>query len=274
MMILRVALDVPLDTLFDYSATAQGEVAIGDRVLVSFGRRQMVGVVAEITDHSELAPGRIKPVLQVFHDVPPLSEEILRLLRFCADYYHHPLGEVILNALPVPLRQTKPVARAKPIGYRLTKSGLALAIEALPARAIVKRKLLQSLKETGTVLRSDISTLSISAPQALREFIELGWVEESDEIAESAPASTCRVGTPLCPRGNNLQTPRGHKDRTHPTKLTAAQEQAVAAILAEMAPSHMLIDPLHAEHALAKALDYAEARRASLTAASGTKSRT
>ena len=50
--------------------------------------------------------------------------------------------------------------------------------------------------------------------------------------------------------------------------------QAVAAILAEMAPSHMLIDPLHPDQALAKALDYAEARRTSLTAASGTKSRT
>jgi len=137
MKILRVALDVPLDTLFDYSAADHGEIAIGDRVLVSFGRRQMVGVVAEIANHSDLSPGRIKPVLQVFHDTPPLSEEIFRLLRFCADYYHHPLGEVVLNALPVPLRQTKPVARAKPASYRLTEAGLALATEALPARAVV-----------------------------------------------------------------------------------------------------------------------------------------
>ena len=166
MRILRVALDVPLDTLFDYSAADQGEIAIGDRVLVSFGRRQMVGVVAEIADHSDLSPGRIKPVLQVFRDTPPLSAEILRLLRFCADYYHHPLGEVVLNALPVPLRQTKPVARAKPAGYRLTEAGLALETDALPARAIVKRKLLQSLKQAGTLLRSDIAALSPSAPQA------------------------------------------------------------------------------------------------------------
>lgn len=221
MKILRVALDVPLDTLFDYSAVDQDDVAIGDRVLVSFGRRQMVGVVAEITDHSDLSPGRIKPVLQVFHDTQPLSAEIFRLLRFCADYYHHPLGEVVLNALPVPLRQTKPVTRAKSTGYRLTEAGLALATDALPARAIVKRKLLQSLKQVGTLARSDIAALSPSAPQAIREFVALGWVEESDEIDDSA----CRVGTPLCP------TPRGHKERAHPTQLTPAQEQAVGAIL-------------------------------------------
>ena len=210
MKILRVALDVPLDTLFDYSAADQGEITIGDRVLVSFGRRQMVGVVAEIAGHSELSPGRIKPVLQVFRDTPPLAEEIFRLLRFCADYYHHPLGEVVLNALPVPLRQTKPVARAKPTGYRLTEAGLALETGALPARAIVKRKLLKSLKQAGTLLRGDIAALSPSALQALKGFVALGWAVESDEIAEAAPAP---VKTDELP------------------PLTPAQEQAVTAIL-------------------------------------------
>jgi primosomal protein N' (replication factor Y) len=210
MKILRVALDVPLDTLFDYSAANQGEITIGDRVLVSFGRRQMVGVVAEIVDHSDLSPGRIKPVLQVFRDTPPLSDEIFRLLRFCADYYHHPLGEVVLNALPVPLRQTRPVARAKPTGYRLTDSGLAVETDALPARAIVKRKLLQSLKQAGTLACSDIAAVSPSARQALKEFIAQGWAEESDDIADSAP-------TPF------------KTDELPP--LTPPQEQAIAAIL-------------------------------------------
>lgn len=211
MRILRVALDVPLDTLFDYSVEGHDDITIGDRVLVSFGRRQMVGVVAGIVDYSDLSPGRIKPVLQVFRDTPPLAEEILRLLHFCADYYHHPLGEVVLNALPVPLRQTKPVARAKPTGYRLTEAGLALEIDALPARAIVKRKLLENLKQAGTLLRSDIAALSPSAPQALREFVAQGWAEESDEIVDSAAAP---VKTEVLP------------------PLTPPQEQAVAAILA------------------------------------------
>ncbi|MHB1592346.1 MAG: primosomal protein N' [Sulfuricella sp.] len=210
MKIVQIALDVPLDTLFDYSVADQGEIVIGDRVLVSFGRRQMVGVVAELADHSELSPGRIKPVLQVFRDTPPLSEEIFRLLRFCANYYHHPLGEVILNALPVPLRQTRPVARAKPTGYRLTEAGLALEPDILPARASVKRKLLQSLKQAGTLARSDVAAVSPSALQAIKEFIAQGWAAENDEIADSAPAP---VKTEILP------------------PLTPPQEQAVAAIL-------------------------------------------
>ena len=42
MPIVRVALDIPLSTLFDYSA-ADG-VAVGQCVLVPFGRKQVAGV--------------------------------------------------------------------------------------------------------------------------------------------------------------------------------------------------------------------------------------
>jgi primosomal protein N' (replication factor Y) len=213
MKILRVALDVPLDTLFDYSAEGSGEIPVGSRVLVSFGRRKMVGVVAEVAGHSDLPPARIKPVQHVFRDTPPLSSEILRLLRFCADYYHHPLGEVILNALPVPLRQARPAAAAKPTGYRLTEAGRAAEADSLPARAIVKRKLLHSLKQSGTLTRSDIAALSPSAPQAIRQFAALGWAAESDEIAESAPAPVKTAGLP---------------------PLTPPQELAVSAILSRL----------------------------------------
>ncbi|MDD5240658.1 MAG: primosomal protein N' [Sulfuricella sp.] len=217
MKILQVALDVPLDTLFDYSAGDCGEAGIGDRVLVSFGRRKMVGVVAGIADHSILAPGRIKPVLQVFRDTPPLSGEILRLLQFCADYYHHPLGEVILNALPVPLRQTKPIAPAKAAAYRLTEAGLALEADALPSRAIVKHKLLLNLKQAGTLARSDIAALSPSAPQALKEFLAQGWAEETEEVG-AAPS------------------PRfiGPGRASYLPSLTPAQEQAVNAVLGKL----------------------------------------
>ncbi|MGE5028074.1 MAG: primosomal protein N' [Betaproteobacteria bacterium] len=214
MKILRVALDVPLDTLFDYSAEGPGEIPVGSRVLVSFGRRKMVGVVADIAAHSDLPPARIKPVQHIFRDTPPLSAEILRLLRFCADYYHHPLGEVLLNALPVPLRQARPTAAPKPTGYRLTEVGRAVDLDALPARAIVKRKLLHSLKQSGTLTRGDIAALSSSAPHAVREFVAQGWAAESDEIAEAAPAPVKTAGLP---------------------PLTPPQEQAVAAILSHLA---------------------------------------
>jgi primosomal protein N' (replication factor Y) len=43
-------------------------------------------------------------VEQVLQDVAPLTSSWIKLARFAADYYQRPLGEVILPALPSPLR--------------------------------------------------------------------------------------------------------------------------------------------------------------------------
>jgi primosomal protein N' (replication factor Y) len=48
MSIVRVALDVPLPTLFDY--TVDEAVVAGQRVIVPFRRREMVGVVMECVE--------------------------------------------------------------------------------------------------------------------------------------------------------------------------------------------------------------------------------
>ena len=98
MPIVRVALDVPLPTLFDYTVAEGIAVATGQRVIVPFGRRQMVGVVMECVAATDMAPERIKPVKQVLHDSAPLSAELLDLLRFCSDYYCHPIVPTVLAA--------------------------------------------------------------------------------------------------------------------------------------------------------------------------------
>src|SRR5512136_792866 len=117
MPIVRVALDIPLATLFDY--TVDESVAVGQRVIVPFGRRQMVGVVMECAATTDMAPERIKPVVQVLHDSAPLSPELVKLLNFCSDYYRYPIGQTVLSALPTRLRSDKPVISKPVLGYRL-----------------------------------------------------------------------------------------------------------------------------------------------------------
>src|SRR4030067_1000439 len=104
MPIVRVALDVPLPTLIEYTVAEGIAVAPGQRVIVPFGRRQMVGVVMECVAATDMAPERIKPVKQGLHDSAPLSAELLDLLRFCSDYYRYPIGQTVLAALPTRLR--------------------------------------------------------------------------------------------------------------------------------------------------------------------------
>jgi len=117
MTILRVALDVPLATLFDYRDTDSG-VLVGQRVLVPFGRRRVIGIVMARTDASEFAGAASNPSSTLCRR-GPLPAATLRLLKFCANYYplscraNHAGGA----ALPVaPERSGEPAQTPPPTG--------------------------------------------------------------------------------------------------------------------------------------------------------------
>ena len=97
-VILKIALDVPLDRLFDYLSGGHA-VQVGQRVLVPFGRRSQIGIVIALADTSEFAIEKLKPVSRVFADERPLDHEIISLLQFSADYYQYPFGQALLSAL-------------------------------------------------------------------------------------------------------------------------------------------------------------------------------
>lgn len=100
---VRVALDVPLPGAFDYRCGQR--VAPGTRVIVPFGRRKLIGIVVALPQEPAVAAEHIKDVEQVLDDVPPLPQDWLRMATFAATYYQRPLGEVMLPALPPPLRK-------------------------------------------------------------------------------------------------------------------------------------------------------------------------
>ncbi|MFX6006673.1 hypothetical protein ABTF07_19060, partial [Acinetobacter baumannii] len=74
--------------------------AIGQLVVVPFGRREAVGVVVGPADQTDLQADKIKDVIAVRHQLPPMSAHWLALCGFAADYYQRPLGEVMLPGLP------------------------------------------------------------------------------------------------------------------------------------------------------------------------------
>ncbi|MDO9023048.1 DEAD/DEAH box helicase family protein, partial [Zwartia sp.] len=101
-VLVRVALDVPLDGPFDYFGPP--DASIGDRVIVSFGRRKMIGMVVELPTESNFEVSRVKHIEAVLKDVAPMTASWLNFAKFAADYYQRPLGEVVMPSLPVALR--------------------------------------------------------------------------------------------------------------------------------------------------------------------------
>ncbi|MCX7193507.1 MAG: primosomal protein N' [Proteobacteria bacterium] len=178
MSIVRVALDVPLSTLFDY--TVDEAVVVGRRVIVPFRRRQMVGVVMECVANSEVAVERIKPVLQALHDSAPISANLLQLLQFCSDYYHYPIGQTVLSALPARLRSDKPITIKPVLHYRLT--GAAPHIDFLPKRKAVARCIVETLSVQSCSL-VQLKVISTTAGAQLKWLEQEGWVEQFEALA-------------------------------------------------------------------------------------------
>src|SRR5450759_2014456 len=176
MSIVRVALDVPLSTLFDYTVADGIAVSVGQRVIVPFGRRQMVGVVMECAATTDVPPERIKPVMQMLLDSAPLSAQLLDLLRFCSDYYRYPIGQTVLSALPTRLRSDKPVISKPILSYRLSAGGAALDLESFPKRKVVQRRILAKLAEQPCNL-AQLRALSATVGAQLKTLVQEGWVE-------------------------------------------------------------------------------------------------
>ncbi|HUL42446.1 MAG TPA: primosomal protein N' [Burkholderiales bacterium] len=189
MVIARVALDVPVACLFDYAAPGLTRHDIGKRVLVPFGKKQQVGVVMEIANQSTIPAQRIKSVSHLFQDILPISQRTLDLLKFCSDYYHHPLGQAIIGALPPRLRRNKPVNRKANCWFELTEIGRKLDLSTLPANQVLRRKLLARLKTAGVLALDELREISPSAKKALNELVALGWVQETRRTAAINVAS-------------------------------------------------------------------------------------
>jgi len=124
-VIVRIAVPVPLYSLFDYLLPAQLEKApvVGCRVQVQFGRKSVVGLVVGIGSKSSYPRAKLKPILEVLDTQALLPDDLLKLLQWASAYYHHPLGDVVFSALPKRLRAGAQAELKSESHWVLTKLG-------------------------------------------------------------------------------------------------------------------------------------------------------
>ena len=80
----------------------------GMRIRVPFGRREMIGVLVEVCDKSEVPADKLKPASALLDPVSPLPSALFKLCLWTAQYYQHSLGDTLNWALPTLLRQGEP----------------------------------------------------------------------------------------------------------------------------------------------------------------------
>ena len=211
--VLKVAVPTPLPRLFDYLAprgTDANSIRAGARVTVPFGRRSVTGLVIDRVAESELPRSKLKPATALLDPDGLLPPDMLALLTWAADYYQHPVGEVISTALPVLLRQGEAPEVPGIETWRLTADGAAAEPEAL-RRAPRQQQLLALLRRNpaGVGAEEINETLEHWRPAA-RALAEKGLVLREERDCLAAPQASSRV----------------------PPDLNAAQQAAVDAILA------------------------------------------
>ncbi len=131
----EVALPVPLDRVFTY-AVREGQLAQrGARVVVPFRNEKLIGVVTAL---GVPAPPEVelRYLEAVLDDEPLLSEQLLGLGEWMAQYYLAPLGEVLRGMLPLMAEVRRTVY------YRITDLGrdlLANALDGAPADSQISK---------------------------------------------------------------------------------------------------------------------------------------
>jgi primosomal protein N' (replication factor Y) len=221
---VRVALDHPLPTLFDYRCDAASPApAPGTLVAVPFGKRSVVGLVVEVSAHSDVPAERVRNVTAVCSACSPLSGEWLELVSFAADYYQRPLGEVALPALPQALRDPSRWPRLFAVAprLRLTAEGRAALPDALPARGAALRRLAQALADAGSLDVPEARALHPKAGATLAAWQAQGWVEVDTQDGAGG------IGEPRTESAAGAQPDRACRDVVARPAPTDEQQQAV-----------------------------------------------
>ena len=184
--ILRVALPVPLPRLFDYlppPGVDAALVAVGARLRVPFGQREICGLVV---GHGQADPGvELRAALDAPDAAPLLRGELLASLRWLAGYLHAPLGEVLAAALPAALRRGEPLPDMARYGWALNEAGRTALPAMRPGRPRALAELLQILR--------DEDWLDVAAPgwrtplRALRERELVVRLETTGTASGSVP---------------------------------------------------------------------------------------
>jgi primosomal protein N' (replication factor Y) (superfamily II helicase) len=209
-MILQVALDTPLRRVFDYRPPtgmgSHGTPALGVRVRVPFGRQQLVGILVGVASESVVAAPKLKAALEILDEQSVVDPVTFDLLRWAAEYYHHPIGEVFAAALPVSLRSGQP-ALQNTEWWCLSETGRQELSAPGARRAPRQRALLAWLGTRGCATSDDIG--EAFKPAQLRSSAARGWI-----VQAAAPATAA------------MET------RPSEVALTLPQAHCVAAILA------------------------------------------
>src|SRR6202011_610682 len=149
---LSVLLPLPLAGAYDYLAPPALALEPGDFVVVPLGNRQILGVAwGEAT--GEVPAAKLKAVIERL-PVPPMREELRRLVDWVASYTLAPAGAVLRMAMSMP--DALEPARTL-VGYALSERGRAALAASAESLTPARGRVLEALAEGPPAPAADLA---------------------------------------------------------------------------------------------------------------------
>lgn len=191
--LIQIALPVVLMRNFDYLLPAgMPKPAIGARVKVPFGPRTLVGIVCDFPEKTDIPQHKLKAIKGVLDQQSLFSEQTWQWLTWASDYYHYPLGEVLMTALPTALRNGKAVDELQQHHYSYVVTELGqqqLTDQGWLNRAKALAPLLEFIAVHPHCDVEQIEQASFSKTK-LNELIKKGWLCKVASAATAEPTIT------------------------------------------------------------------------------------
>jgi primosomal protein N' (replication factor Y) (superfamily II helicase) len=213
---IEVAMALPVQGTYTYSVPTPflDQLQPGKRTLVPFGRRRVTGYVLGVLASPD-AGLEIKAVLDILDERPLFPADMIPFFRWVADYYLHPLGEVIKAALPQGINLCDRAALS------LTPEGqAALAQASLPP---LTRQVLERISQRACQPKDLVRSPGSAVPAALLHALSnAGWVTRTRVLKRPATGSRTERFVTLAPAAQ----------RADLTGLTPKRRQLLEAVAA------------------------------------------
>ena len=194
---VRIAVPSPLSRTFDYKLPEHLRSKIDDqkplpgmRVKVEFGRRSLIGLIVATNQGSEIAPEKLKDIIDIIDSSPIVPSALFELFIWAANYYQHPLGEALFTTLPSLLRKGEPAIPACIPHWKLTELGSNLEAKVLK-RAPKQQALIDFIQQhSDCVAESEITALFSST---IRNQLKEKGLIEPVLIEKTPPAASDEI---------------------------------------------------------------------------------
>ncbi|MGH8625457.1 MAG: primosomal protein N' [Gammaproteobacteria bacterium] len=198
-VVLKVALKLPLRECLDYlppPACPIEKIMPGVRLRVPFRRGVRTGVLMQTSAQSQVKAAKLRQAIAVLDEQPLATPQHLELIRWAADYYHHPIGEVVASALPGLLRGGELNTQIKPaLCWRLVDDNPG-PLKRAPRQAAIVELLRQ---HPSGLLAEDLNQRLANWRKAMHHLVAQGYVETVAAPARTEPPIACLAAPPLNP---------------------------------------------------------------------------